>query len=328
MEFAYDLLENKAQRRPRDHIVANSRTIIVPVVNVDGFHISRARAARRLPPLRLRDEAQELPISAFTTAASSAAPAPPTRPGASGAPTPTATTPASGAAAARAPTAERHLPRRRPRRHARGRQHQAAHLRAARSRPHQQPHLQQPRAAPAVAALHGLSPDEPQYKALGASMTETNDYTNQASFQLYDTSGSVEDWSYWQTGGLGFTFEIGPDELPPGLRGRRRRRVPGPGARGGRRPGRQPRGLLPDGRGDDGSGLHSTITGTAPAGRTLTVSKQFQAMTSPVLQPNGTVGAADPLRQRPVELAEEHGRQVLVGGQPVDPSRGRRPLRP
>ena len=46
-------------------------------------------------------------------------------------------------------------------------------------------------------------------------MTETNDYTNQASFQLYDTSGSVEDWSYWQTGGLGFTFEIGPDSFHP-----------------------------------------------------------------------------------------------------------------
>ena len=53
------------------------------------------------------------------------------------------------------------------------------------------------------------------YKALGALMTETNDYTNQASFQLYDTSGSVEDWSYWQTGGLGFTFEIGPDSFHP-----------------------------------------------------------------------------------------------------------------
>ena len=98
----------------------------------------------------------------------------------------------------------------------------------------------------------GWSPDEPVYKALGAKMADANDYLNWASFQLYDTSGSVEDWSYWQTGGFGFTFEIGPEQLPPRLRDGRRRRVPGPGARSGRRPGRQPRGLLPDGRGHGG----------------------------------------------------------------------------
>ena len=69
------------------------------------------------------------------------------------------------------------------------------------------------------------------------------------SYQLYDTSGTTEDWSYWNTGGFGFTFEIGPDGFHPAVRGRRRRRVPRPGARGRRRQGRQPRGLLPDGRG-------------------------------------------------------------------------------
>ena len=61
----------------------------------------------------------------------------------------------------------------------------------------------------------GFSPDEPAYRQLGSDMTEANGYANWASFQLYDTSGSVEDWSYWNTGGLGFTFEIGPDEFHP-----------------------------------------------------------------------------------------------------------------
>ena len=42
------------------------------------------------------------------------------------------------------------------------------------------------------------------------------------------------------------------------------------------------------------AGLHSTITGTAPAGRTLTVSKQFQALTSPVLMGGGGV-VGDPI---------------------------------
>ena len=61
----------------------------------------------------------------------------------------------------------------------------------------------------------GFSPDEPAYRALGAAMTDANGYTNWAAFQLYDTSGSVEDWSYWNTGGLGFTFEIGTVEFHP-----------------------------------------------------------------------------------------------------------------
>jgi hypothetical protein len=58
-------------------------------------------------------------------------------------------------------------------------------------------------------AVQGETPDEPIYKALGESMTNENGYTNQFSYQLYDTTGTTEDWSYYATGGLGFTFEIG-----------------------------------------------------------------------------------------------------------------------
>ena len=122
-------------------------------------------------------------------------------------------------------------------------------------------------------------------------MTETNDYTNQASFQLYDTSGSVEDWSYWQTGGLGFTFEIGPDSFHPAYETGVVAEYLGlePAAGAGQGGNREAYYRMAEATLD--AGLHSTITGTAPAGRTLTVSKQFQAFTSPVLQPNGTVGA-------------------------------------
>ena len=58
-------------------------------------------------------------------------------------------------------------------------------------------------------AIQGETPDEPIYKALGESMANENGYTNQFSYQLYDTTGTTEDWSYYATGGLGFTFEIG-----------------------------------------------------------------------------------------------------------------------
>jgi hypothetical protein len=57
--------------------------------------------------------------------------------------------------------------------------------------------------------VQGATPDEPIYKALGQAMTDENGYSNDFSYQLYDTTGTTEDWSYYATGGLGFTFEIG-----------------------------------------------------------------------------------------------------------------------
>ncbi len=61
----------------------------------------------------------------------------------------------------------------------------------------------------------GNAPDEKALKALGAEMTKQNGYTNQNSWQLYDTTGTTEDWSYNATAGFGYTFEIGPNEFHP-----------------------------------------------------------------------------------------------------------------
>ncbi|HEV3377081.1 MAG TPA: M14 family metallopeptidase [Thermoleophilaceae bacterium] len=58
-------------------------------------------------------------------------------------------------------------------------------------------------------ASQGLAPDEPAMKALGDSMAAENGYTSQYGWQLYDTTGTTEDWSYSATGGYGYTFEIG-----------------------------------------------------------------------------------------------------------------------
>jgi hypothetical protein len=56
----------------------------------------------------------------------------------------------------------------------------------------------------------GDPPDENRgYKALGDAMAAENGYLSQKSFELYDTTGTTEDWSYGATGGYGFTFEIG-----------------------------------------------------------------------------------------------------------------------
>jgi hypothetical protein len=57
--------------------------------------------------------------------------------------------------------------------------------------------------------------DEAALKALGDAMAAQNGYTSQHAWELYDTTGSTEDWSYNATGGFGYTFEIGPDEFHP-----------------------------------------------------------------------------------------------------------------
>jgi Zinc carboxypeptidase len=59
----------------------------------------------------------------------------------------------------------------------------------------------------------GLAPDEPAMKALGDSMAAENGYLSMYGWQLYDTTGTTEDWSYSSTGGYGYTFEIGCTNL-------------------------------------------------------------------------------------------------------------------
>jgi hypothetical protein len=52
-------------------------------------------------------------------------------------------------------------------------------------------------------------------QALGERMAARNGYSNQFGWELYDTTGTTEDYSYNATGGYGYTFEIGPDEFHP-----------------------------------------------------------------------------------------------------------------
>ncbi len=61
----------------------------------------------------------------------------------------------------------------------------------------------------------GDAPDEAALKRLGARMSAQNGYRNIHGWQLYDTTGTTEDWSYNATGGFGYTFEIGANEFHP-----------------------------------------------------------------------------------------------------------------
>ena len=57
----------------------------------------------------------------------------------------------------------------------------------------------------------GKAPDEPAMKALGDHMADVTGYTSQYGFELYDTSGTTEDWNYAAAGTYGYTIEMGPE---------------------------------------------------------------------------------------------------------------------
>ncbi|HWT91535.1 MAG TPA: M14 family zinc carboxypeptidase [Solirubrobacteraceae bacterium] len=62
--------------------------------------------------------------------------------------------------------------------------------------------------APGLAAVGDPVDENKGYKALGDAIGKENGYFSQKSFELYDTTGTTEDWSYNATGGFGFTMEI------------------------------------------------------------------------------------------------------------------------
>lgn len=61
----------------------------------------------------------------------------------------------------------------------------------------------------------GSAADEVAMRRLGRRMTNQNGYANIHGWELYDTTGTTEDWSYNATGGYGYTFEIGKEEFHP-----------------------------------------------------------------------------------------------------------------
>ena len=132
--------------------------------------------------------------------------------------------------------------------------------------------------------------EEPLLEALGAEMTSHNSYANDPAYQLYDTTGATEDWTFWTAGGIGYTFEIGPDEFHPpyatGVVAEYLGLAPAAGAGlGGNREAYYE--ML---QATANSSYHSLVTGRAPQGSTLKVSKSFMTSTSPVWQDDlGTV---------------------------------------
>ncbi len=117
--------------------------------------------------------------------------------------------------------------------------------------------------------------DEPALKALGDRMAAQNGYTSQHAWELYDTTGSTEDWSYNATGGFGYTFEIGPDEFHPPFP-----KVIDEYLGAGKYAGKGNRAAyLLALENAVNAATHSVLTGKAPAGATLRLKKTFASPT-------------------------------------------------
>ena len=287
IEFAYDLLNSYGTSERTTTLVNTTRTIVVPIVNPDGFNISREAQHSGLSdvvqPVGLRDEAQELPISASTPAqyvggvcadnpAGRLRGTDPNRNyggfwGGAGASTAWSDDTYRGDAPFSEPEVQN-----------------IRELQSTRSitnliTNHTYSNLV---LRPPGVADFGAPLEEPPYKALGARMTSHNGYANLPSYGLYDTTGGTEDWTFWTAGSLRLHLRDRAERVPPAVQQRRRGRVPRswPGRRRGQ--GRQPRGLLRDARGDRGHGAALADQRHSSGGSALKIAKTFTTATSPV----------------------------------------------
>jgi len=132
-------------------------------------------------------------------------------------------------------------------------------------------------------------PDRKLFDRLGKRLSRQNGYYSMPGYEFYETTGTTEDWAYASAGSLGLTFEIGNAFHPPFAEmlaewNGSKRIVPRGG--GGNRGAYYAMAEFVTKRES-----HSVIRGAGPAGGTITASKSFETATSPVLDQRGAPGA-------------------------------------
>lgn len=127
----------------------------------------------------------------------------------------------------------------------------------------------------------GFAPDEDAMKKLGDAMADDTGYTSEFGWQLYDTSGTTEDWNYAAQGTFGYTIEMGPEggqfhmDYKTGVIDQ----WTGTKGRAGLR-----HALLLAGEAGASAADQSVVSGHAPAGRVLRLHKSFKTSTGKVCQ--------------------------------------------
>src|SRR4051812_31768608 len=132
----------------------------------------------------------------------------------------------------------------------------------------------------------GLAPDEDALKKLGDIMAQDTGYTSEFGYQLYDTSGTTEDWNYGAAGTFGYTIEMGPSADKGGnfhvaydraviaqWTGSETKKGKDKGLRDA---------LLAAGEAAADRSEFSTLQGTAPPGSLLRVHKDFTTFSSEI----------------------------------------------
>ena len=139
----------------------------------------------------------------------------------------------------------------------------------------------------------GQAPDDAALTELGALIATPAGYANEYGYQLYDVTGGTKDWSYAAMGAYGYTVETGPKD--GNFHGDYPTSVVNQyvNAKGGMR-----EGLLSAAEYTRNEAQTSRIAGRAPAGRTLRITKTFQTDSYPVC----TVSSVNPLN---IDIGDE-----------------------
>lgn len=265
LEFAYDLLKNDGVDSRITNILDKARVIVVPVVNPDGFNLSRT-LGYEMKRKNCRIVNGQLPTSGQCALSSNQSRGVDLNRnysgfwGGPGASTSLTSETYRGPSAFSEPES-RNI-------QALVSQHQVTTL--ITNHTYSNLVLREPGYAGAP-----KTPDETIYKALGDQMAAQNGYRSQYSYQLYDTTGVTEDWSYYATGGLGFTFEHGASSFHPAFSNVVSYYY-GSGSTAGK--GNRAAYLLAA-ESTINPARHSVITGTGPAGAVLRLKKSFTTKT-------------------------------------------------
>ncbi|HEX2084166.1 MAG TPA: M14 family zinc carboxypeptidase [Solirubrobacteraceae bacterium] len=154
----------------------------------------------------------------------------------------------------------------------------------------------------------GPAPDEEAMREIGDAMAAETDYTSQYSYQLYDTSGTTDDWLYGGLASFSFTPEIGKTNFHPSYTNDF---VPEYDGRDGTDKFGRPTRLgglreayLIAGEAAIHPSSHSILRGTAAPGKTLRIQRDFETVTSSRPNDNGV--------QHPLQRLPEHRESTLT----------------
>ena len=295
MEWAYDLLTNYGKQARTTRLVKATRNIVIPVVNPDGFNISRE--APDAPPETEFDQfSYEMKRKNCW-------------------PNPAATGPCNNSTAGRLLGVD-------PNRNygafwgGSGASVDPLDDTYRGTGPFSEPETQNIRELQSTRAITNLitnhtfsnlvlrppgvvdvgAPlDEPLLRDLGARMAAHNGYSNIPGYGLYDTTGSTEDWTFWAAGSLGYTFEIGDVDFHPPYEVGVVNEYLGLGEAAGSGKGGNREAYYEMLASTAKARDHSVISGNAPKGWNLKIHKSFMTTTSPVWQNDFGTEIGDPI---------------------------------